>query len=64
MPGVHAKLSASGAKRWMSCTPSVALESQFPESTSTFAEEGTFAHSLAELLINYNLGTIKKGSIH
>lgn len=62
MPGVHAKLSASGAKRWMSCTPSVALESQFPESTSTFAEEGTFAHSLAELLINYNLGTIKKAA--
>lgn len=62
MPGIHAKLSASGAKRWMACTPSVVLEEQFPESTSTYAEEGTFAHSLGELIINYNLGTIKKAA--
>lgn len=62
MPGTHAKLSASGAKRWMACTPSVALESQFPEGTSTYAEEGTFAHSLAELTIDYNSGTIKKAA--
>lgn len=60
MPGVHARLSASGAKRWMSCTPSVRLEEQFPEQSSTYAEEGTFAHALAELIINYNLGYIKK----
>lgn len=64
MPGIHAKLSASGAKRWMSCTPSVALEEQFPDSSSTYAEEGTFAHSLAELIINYNLGAIKKAAFN
>lgn len=64
MPGIHAKLSASGAKRWMTCTPSVSLESQFPESTSTYAEEGTFAHSLSELIINYNLGAIKKAAFN
>lgn len=58
--GVHAKLSASGAKRWMTCTPSAELESQFPGSTSTYAEEGTFAHELGELMIRYNLGEIKK----
>lgn len=52
MPDVHAKLSASGAKRWMSCTPSANLEQLFPEETSEFAKEGTFAHAMAELMIN------------
>ena len=37
----HAILSASGSKRWMSCTPSARLEQQFEEQTSSFAEEGT-----------------------
>src|SRR5690625_3443633 len=45
----HARLSASGAHRWLVCTPSVALEEQFEETTSVFAEEGTFAHTLAEV---------------
>ncbi|TCS78507.1 uncharacterized protein DUF2800 [Muricomes intestini] len=54
MPDVHAKLSASGAKRWMSCPPSAELESQFPDKSSEYAEEGTFAHSLAELILRYN----------
>lgn len=56
----HARLSASGAHRWMACTPSVALEEQFPESTSTYAEEGTFAHEIGDLIINYNLGNMTK----
>ena len=49
----HALLSASGASRWMSCTPSARLEEQFPESTSSYAEEGTLAHSLADTLCRY-----------
>ncbi|NDL68622.1 DUF2800 domain-containing protein [Clostridiales bacterium F-3ap] len=32
----------------MSCTPSAQLEQQFPNETSTYAEEGTAAHDLAE----------------
>jgi len=64
MPGIHARLSASGAKRWMTCTPSVALEEQFPEGSSTYAEEGTFAHSLAELIINYNLHNMTKAAFN
>jgi hypothetical protein len=64
MPGIHARLSASGAKRWMTCTPSVALEEQFPEGSSTYADEGTFAHSLAELIINYNLHNMKKAEFN
>lgn len=60
MPEQHAKLSASGAKRWMSCPPSVALEAQFEDKETPYAKEGTLAHSLAELCINYNAGNIKK----
>ena len=60
MPGKHAMLSASGAHRWMTCTPSAVLEAQFPENTSEYAEEGTFAHTLADLIINYNLHNLKK----
>lgn len=60
MPDVHAKLSASGAKRWMSCTPSAALEAEIPGTTSKFAEEGTHAHALAELMCRYNNGEMTK----
>jgi hypothetical protein len=47
----HAKLSASGSKRWLTCTPSAQLETQFPDTTSAFAEEGTWAHEYSELLL-------------
>ena len=60
MPDIHAKLSASGAKRWMACPPSVSLEAKLPESTSIYAEEGTHAHSLAELILRYNNGEMNK----
>ena len=48
----HALLSASGAHRWLSCTPSAKLEEQLPDSTSTYAEEGTLAHELCEIKVN------------
>jgi len=48
MPEQHALLSASGAHRWMNCTPSAMLESGLPASTSDAAEQGTAAHALAE----------------
>lgn len=60
MADAHARLSASGAKRWMCCPPSVRLEEQFPNTSSTYADEGTFAHTLAELLLRYNLGEVAK----
>ena len=49
MSGKHALLGASGAARWLACTPSARLEEQFPDSTSTYAEEGSLAHDIAEL---------------
>ena len=57
---MHARLSASGAKRWMECPPSVKLEEQFEDKGSEYAREGTLAHELAELMIKYNSGQIKK----
>lgn len=44
----HSIYSASGAHRWINCPPSAQLEQQFPNETSTYAEEGTAAHDLAE----------------
>lgn len=53
MPGLHAVLSASAAKRWMGCPPSARLEEKlkgiFGDASSEFAREGTLAHAVAEL---------------
>lgn len=50
----HALLSASGAHRWLVCTPSARLEEQFPDTSSEAAAEGTLAHELAEAKVrNY-----------
>lgn len=43
----HAKLSPSGAHRWMACPGSVVLEAAFPDKGSIYADEGTAAHTLA-----------------
>ncbi|EHT3698247.1 DUF2800 domain-containing protein [Staphylococcus pseudintermedius] len=49
----HAKLSASGAKQWLNCPPSIKASEGISDKTSTFAEEGTFAHELSELYFSY-----------
>lgn len=54
----HAVLSASGAHRWLVCTPSARLEAELPDSTSFYAEEGTLAHELAEALLRRCLDEI------
>lgn len=54
----HALLSASGASRWMKCTPSARLEDPYPNKSSTFAEEGTLAHEFAELELRYSQSII------
>lgn len=54
----HAKLSPSGASRWLVCHPSANLEAQFPDKSSEAADEGTFAHGLGELKIRVALGLV------
>ena len=44
----HALLSASGAHRWLNCTPSARLEREFEDSSGEAAAEGTAAHALCE----------------
>lgn len=56
MGRAHAILSASSAKRWMTCTPSARLEEEHRkthgEETSPYAEEGTRAHAAAEAVLS------------
>lgn len=49
MPDVHARLSASGAHRWLNCPGSILLEENFEDKSSGYAKEGTLAHAVAEL---------------
>ena len=52
----HALLSASGASRWLNCTPSAKLEDVYGEKiTSPYAAEGTLAHELSELYIRHDV---------
>jgi hypothetical protein len=54
----HAKLSASGSEKWMTCTPSARLEEQFADEGSDFAREGTFAHEVFELALKTALRVV------
>ena len=52
----HAKLSASGSEKWMTCTPSARMEEAFQDEGSEFAREGTFAHAVFEQQLLHYLG--------
>lgn len=54
----HALLSASGASRWLNCTPSPRLEQAYVEETSDYAQEGTLAHEFAEINLKKDLKLI------
>ena len=50
MPDEHARLSPSASERWISCPASVRLIEKLPRQPgSTYAREGTLAHSMGEL---------------
>lgn len=51
----HAMLSASGASRWIVCTPSPRFEAELAERDSSYADEGTLAHELSIWLIRHKL---------
>lgn len=48
----HAALGASGAYRWMACPGSVRLSAGIESKSSSYAEEGTAAHELAEVCLH------------
>lgn len=56
----HALLGASSSHRWLNCTPSARLTDDIDDEGSVFAQEGTLAHSLAELELSRELKLIKK----
>lgn len=60
MPSEHARLSASGSKKWLNCPGSVRLEEKFADEGSEYASEGTAAHTLAELKLLEATGLITK----
>ena len=47
----HALLAPSAAHRWLNCPPSARLEESFADEGSSFADEGTFAHYVAENIL-------------
>lgn len=52
----HALLSASSSSRWIHCPPSVRLGENFENKSSSFAEQGTDAHTLGEYKLSIALG--------
>lgn len=52
----HALLSASSSHRWIACPPSALLSKKFEDSSSSFAQEGTDAHTLAQYKLEKLLG--------
>lgn len=55
----HAKLSASGSHRWLACPGSVKAEQGYKDQSSTFAQEGTAAHELADMCLKKETNTDK-----
>lgn len=52
----HALLSASSAHKWIACPPSALLSKKFEDASSSFAQEGTDAHTLAQYKLEKLLG--------
>lgn len=51
----HALLGASKADQWINCPPSARLQESVPDKRSEYADEGTAAHELSELILRRRL---------
>ena len=58
--GKHALLSASSSHRWMNCPPSARLCEEYEDKGSSYAMEGTAAHTLCEYELKKALGMAAK----
>ena len=52
----HSEKGPSSSNRWIHCPPSAKLCTGLPDSSSSFAKEGTDAHALCEYLLNTAVG--------
>ncbi len=52
----HSLLSPSSSKRWLECPPSARLTEKIKDEISSYAREGTDAHTLCEYKVNKALG--------
>ena len=60
-PAAHAKLSPSGASRWISCPASIRMEQHAPKGEdSVYSREGTIAHGLGEIEAGLAFGLLTK----
>lgn len=55
----HSIISPSKAKRWINCPFSAKEEAKFPDTTSSYAQEGTDAHSLLEWCLLFNIDPLE-----
>ena len=52
----HARLSPSAASRWMVCTMAPSMEEGIPDQSTSYTQEGTQAHELAEFCARTSVG--------
>lgn len=53
----HAKLSPSGASRWMRCSGSLGMSRDYVDESSEYADEGTAAHYLGQVCLEAGIDT-------
>ena len=51
----HALLSASSSNRWLACPPSAVANEAYPSQETSFTQEGTLAHEVAEIVARARL---------
>lgn len=51
----HALLSASSSSRWLACPPSAVANEAYPSQDTSFTQEGTLAHEVAEIVARQRL---------
>lgn len=56
----HALLAASSSERWLACPPSARLTENYADDESSYAAEGTLAHSIAESKLQLYLKKTRK----